>query len=135
MNAVSPVLSAASPRWNSPAYRVTSPGSAGSPAPAVKTNGANGVARQAGGIPAAQPLPAAAQTNLPLGLLQSVNQPPANNATASLDYHDLRIALQSGNLAAAQQAYLRLQNDLTLPYPTLTGTATTAVGNVLDARG
>ena len=47
-----------------------------------------------------------------MGLLESVTQPAASNAQAALDYHDLRTNLDSGNLAAAQQAYLRLQTDL-----------------------
>jgi len=54
-------------------------------------------------------------TDLPLGLLQSVGQPPASNAQANLDYSALRTALDADNLTAAQQAYLRLQTDLYMP--------------------
>lgn len=58
---------------------------------------------------------AATQKDLPLGLLQSVSKPDTKNGQATLDYQTLRLALESGNMTAAQQAYLRLQNDLSLP--------------------
>jgi len=56
------------------------------------------------------------QQGLPEGLLLSVSQPSSSNSEATSDYRDLRIALQSGNLTAAQQAYTRLQIDLELTY-------------------
>jgi len=55
--------------------------------------------------------PAAQQSSLPLGVLMSATPPSASNTQATLDYLDLRNALQSGNLTVAQQAYQRLQSD------------------------
>ena len=77
--------------------------------------------------PAAKPSQPATTSdpNLPFGLLQSATQPPASNAQASLDYDDLRLAMQSGNRTAAQQAYLRLQTDLSLSLPSTSNTAAT----------
>lgn len=49
-----------------------------------------------------------------MGLLLSVAQPSGSNRRADLDYQALRIALQSDNITAAQQAYVRLQSDLLL---------------------
>lgn len=63
---------------------------------------------------------AGTQPSIPLGLLMAVQRPSADNATASTDYAALANALRSGNLASAQQAYRRLQNDLLLAGATLT---------------
>jgi hypothetical protein len=60
-------------------------------------------------------------------LLLSVGQPSAGNVVASLDYQHMRMALNSGNLVAAQQAYLRLQSDLLLSSPAQAATANDAV--------
>jgi hypothetical protein len=56
------------------------------------------------------------QQGLPEGLLMSVNAPTSSNSQATADYRDLRAALQSGDLTAAQQAYTRMQIDLELTY-------------------
>lgn len=55
---------------------------------------------------------AASPTSVPLGILLAVPQPSASNTLATSDYHQLHLDLVTDNLAAAQQAYLRLQNDL-----------------------
>jgi len=60
---------------------------------------------------------------VPLGVLQTVSEPAASDMVASLDYHALRMALQSGNFTVAQQAYLRLQGDLNLPHAAFTSGA------------
>ena len=52
--------------------------------------------------------------DVPLGTLMAVSEPSGGNARAALDYQELRIALESNNLAAAQKAYANLQNDLML---------------------
>jgi len=70
--------------------------------------------------PATAPSPV--QPNLPLGLLLTVNRPSANDAPASADYADMELALRAGNVASAQQAYVRLQSDLLLAHPTQTAT-------------
>jgi hypothetical protein len=44
----------------------------------------------------------------------SVNRPASQDIQASSDYDTMQNALRSNNLTAAQQAYLRLQNDLVL---------------------
>lgn len=64
----------------------------------------------------AAPSPASGSVDprLPLGLLLSTASPPSGNVMASSDYSDMETALRSDNLAAAQQAYLRLQSDLQL---------------------
>lgn len=54
----------------------------------------------------------AVNSHLPLGLLLSISPPSTSNAQASSDYVDLQNALRIGNLAAAQQAYIRLEGDL-----------------------
>jgi hypothetical protein len=50
----------------------------------------------------------------------TINRPSANDAPASADYANLEDALRAGNLASAQQAYVRLQSDLLLAHPTQT---------------
>jgi hypothetical protein len=54
---------------------------------------------------------------MPLGVLLTVSRPAAGNLLAGEDYSNLENELRSGNLAGAQQAYLRLQSDLMLPVP------------------
>ena len=83
---------------------------------------------------AAPSAPSSTQPNLPLGLLLTVNRPSASDAPASGDYADLENALRAGNLASAQQAYVRLQNDLVLAHPTQTasGSAVAATSASLD---
>ena len=99
-----------SARLSAPVYRVSTRSAAVRSVQPAKSSGAVLPSAQS-----TQPAPVAQTTDLPLGLLQSVAQPPASNAQAGLDYHDLRTALDSDNLAAAQQAYLRLQTDLYMP--------------------
>ncbi len=45
-------------------------------------------------------------------MLWSVNQPKASDHQATADYLAMRNDLVTGNLAAAQQSYLQMQNDL-----------------------
>jgi len=119
MYAVSRVSSVSSARLSAPVYRVVSQGAAVRRTQSSKsTSSSTGTVRQnavvtssAQGASAATAMP----TDLPLGLLQSVGQPPASNAQANLDYSALRTALDADNLTAAQQAYLRLQTDLYMP--------------------
>jgi hypothetical protein len=61
---------------------------------------------------------AAATTSqgLPESLLRLVSQPPAANSEATTDYQAMRIALETGNLSAAQRAYTRMQVDLVVDY-------------------
>jgi hypothetical protein len=80
--------------------------------------------------PTVQSSASTTQQGLPEGLLLSVSQPSSSNSEATSDYRDMRTALQSGNLNAAQQAYTRLQIDLELTYAahssTLAASATSA---------
>jgi hypothetical protein len=122
MNAVSSVVAVASPRVAAPAYRAVVQRSSVSSAPPVKSTGS---LRQPTGLSAAQNSQPSAPQSLPFGLLESASQPSANNVQASLDYDDLRTALTSGNLTAAQQAYLRMQSDLLMSHPAAAGVATT----------
>ena len=84
---------------------------------AESAKAANG-APKTGITPPAQTAPTVPQQNVPLGLLLTISPPTANNIQATADYKLLRDALQSGRLASAQQAYLRLQSDVLLAYPT-----------------
>ena len=106
-----------SARLSAPVYRVNTQGAAVRATQTVKASGAvkQGAVLPFSSVQNAQSAPVAQTTDLPLGLLQSVVQPPASNAQAGLDYHDLRTALDSGNVNAAQLAYLRLQTDLYMP--------------------
>jgi hypothetical protein len=119
MHAVSRVSSVSSARPSAPAYRVISQTAA-----VRRTQPANGTsdtiagaARQSTVLSSAQNTSSAQTTtsDLPLGLLQSVVQPPSSNSQASLDYSEMRTDLDSNNLTAAQQAYLRMQTDLYMP--------------------
>ena len=104
-----------SARLSAPVYRVVSQSAAVRRTQPSKSASSSAV-RQGAVLPSAQNTQAVAQTtDLPLGLLQSVLQPPASNAQANLDYLNLRTALDADNLTAAQQAYLRLQTDLYMP--------------------
>lgn len=64
----------------------------------------------------------------------AVREPSGGNARATLDYQELRIALELNNLAAAQKAYANLQNDLMLANstPPVAGTEATGIGNQLN---
>jgi hypothetical protein len=66
--------------------------------------------------------------DVPLGTLMAVREPSGSNARAALDYQELRIALESNNLAAAQKAYANLQNDLMLANSTQPATGNEAAG-------
>jgi len=66
--------------------------------------------------------------DVPLGTLMAVREPSGSNARAALDYQELRIALESNNLAAAQKAYASLQNDLMLANSTQPATGNEAAG-------
>jgi hypothetical protein len=102
-------------------------------APAVKATRSVSPTHNA---PAAQSMPSRAsapvitQSNLPLGLLLTVRQPTANNVQAGEDYQNLQNDLRSGNLSAAQQAYLRLQTDLLM---TNSAATTASNGGALNA--
>jgi hypothetical protein len=72
--------------------------------------------------------PSGSQT-LPLGLLMSVSQPSGSNFQAGVDYAELRNALRSDNLAAAQQAYTRLQSDLLLVNPSNSAATNNSTGS------
>jgi len=89
---------------------------------AVKTAKSTGAVLPSAVVQPAPNAPSTTQPNLPLGLLLTVNRPTVNDAPASADYADLQSALRTGNLASAQQAYLRLQSDLILAHPTQTAT-------------
>jgi len=73
----------------------------------------------------AQSVPQIIGPNLPVGLLLSTNRPAASNSTANTDYDQMQNDLRAGNVAAAQQAYLRLQTDLLMTQnaPATTGAA------------
>lgn len=110
------------------------------PASATQSAAAVSAAQSAAQSAATQSTSAAAtensenNPNLPLGLLLSVSPPSAGNTSASSDYVVLQDALRSGNLAAAQQAYMRLQDDLQLDgaKAALTAAATATKSNPLD---
>ena len=117
MYAVSRVSSVSSARLSAPVYRVVSQSAAVRRTQPSKST-SSGAVRQSAVLSSAQnaqSAPVTQATDLPLGLLQSVIQPPASNPQANLDYQNLRTALDSDNLTAAQQAYLRLQTDLYMP--------------------
>ena len=117
MYAVSRVSTVSSARLSAPVYRVvTQNASVRRTQPSKSSSSSTGAVRQSVVLPSAQNAQAVVQTtDLPLGLLQSVIQPPASNPQANLDYSEMRTALNSDNLTAAQQAYLRLQTDLYMP--------------------
>jgi hypothetical protein len=79
------------------------------------------------------PLSQSQSQGVPLGVLQTVSAPASSDMVASLDYHDMRMALQSGNLATAQQAYLRLQGDLNL-HQAAAITAASSADSYLNVR-
>ena len=95
-----------------------------------------GAVRASAGLPSSQnvPVTTSANGNVPLGLLLSVNRPSGANVQASTAYADLETDLRTGNLAAAQQAYLRLQSDLLLtsPAPAAAASAAAAPGGQLN---
>lgn len=97
--------------------------------------GDNASQAQVPAAPQVKTSPAAAAQNLPLDVLMSTSRPTAKSGPVVNDYEDLQGALRSGNLQAAQQAYLRLQHDLLLASPSegtaSTGTAGSSVS--LDA--
>jgi hypothetical protein len=97
-----------------------------SPTNAVEAVKAGSRAPKSGIVPPAQTAPTVPQQNVPLGLLLTISPPTANNIQATADYKLLRGALQSGNLTGAQQAYLRLQSDVLLAYPTQSAPQTAA---------
>jgi hypothetical protein len=78
--------------------------------------------------------PSSTLHDVPLGTLMAVSEPPGGNARAALDYQELRIALESNNLVAAQKAYANLQNDLMLANstPSATGNEATGIGSQLN---
>ena len=87
-----------------------------------------------GMLPEAPGQPSSTLHDVPLGTLMAVREPLGGNARAALDYQELRIALESNNLAAAQKAYANLQNDLMLtnPTPPATGNEATGIGSQLN---
>lgn len=129
VNAVSSVVSAPSGGWSIAAARVqaasATPVQSVSVKPSQPENSSKTADQSKNSTPtqSAQPV---AQKGLPLGILESANQPAASNFQANLDYDDLKTALQSGNLAAAQQAYMRMQSDVELPHLTDSITPATA---------
>jgi hypothetical protein len=72
----------------------------------------------------------AATTDLPMGLLLSVNPPAAGNSLATADYQAMRQALLVDSTAAAQRAYLRLQSDLLMGSSAAAGNVPTASGRL-----
>jgi hypothetical protein len=132
MYAVASIASVAGPSGTLSAYRVATQWIPADRTQPVKNNG---VVRQSRGLSLAKTVQPAAQQTVPLCLLLSASQPPANDIQAIFDYHDLRTALQSGNLTVAQQAYQRLQNDLMMADPAATAIGTpTANNGLLDVK-
>ena len=118
MNAVYRVAPVSSARLSAPVYRVMTRSVAvrrAQPAKGTSSSTSAVLTSSAQGASSASTAAAVMPTDLPLGLLQSVSQPPSSNAQASLDYQDMRTALNADNLTAAQQAYMRLQTDLYMP--------------------
>ena len=111
MSTVASVSSATSPYAAFSAYRVSNQSSPVSSVQSTKT--AINVGQN---VATTRSAPATTQAGLPEGLLRSITAPASSNSQATVDYRALRTALQSGNLAAAQQAYTRLQIDLQLTY-------------------
>ena len=81
--------------------------------PAVKAGDAVPKAKIPPSVPPST-VPAITQAGTPLGVLEMVSPPSASNNLANSDYRALRNAIWSGNPAAAQAAYKRLQTDLAL---------------------
>ncbi len=75
----------------------------------------NGTASRPPTVAKAPSAPPVAAQQVPLGILQTASPPASGDLQATLDYADLRMALQSGNFSGAQQAYLRLQGDMAMP--------------------
>jgi hypothetical protein len=73
--------------------------------------------------------PVGAQTAIPLGVLLSVSRPPSSESMASTDYQAMELALRADNIAGAQQAYQRLQNDLVLAQTSDAGTSSASAPN------
>ena len=115
MSRVASVDSATSPYQTRPAYSVVEQSG---PVQLARSVQAIGSALPPSHLPAVQKTLTSLQQNLPLGLLLSVGQPSGSNNQANTDYQSLRNALFSGNLAAAQKAYSRLQSDLEMTPPT-----------------
>ena len=90
--------------------------------PAVKAGDAVQKTKIPPSVPASTP-PPITQSGTPLGLLEMVTPPSASNNLANSDYRALRNAIWTGNPAAAQAAYKRLQTDLALVRPFRLGEA------------
>jgi hypothetical protein len=67
-------------------------------------------------------------------MLLTVTRPATSSTLAGTDYADLQNALRTGNIAVAQQAYIRLQNDLLLTQPAQAAAASsvTPIGGSLN---
>lgn len=92
------------------------------------SNGVKGV-DASGQLASVEKINSSTAQGVPVSLLMSVSRPTGNNMRANLDYEALKEAMGSGNLTAAQQAYVRLQTDLLLA----TGGNAATGGNQLNA--
>jgi hypothetical protein len=130
MSAVASVSPVTSRFQTIPAYRVSNQNSpvniAQAASASVKVNQSLATVQSSASI---------TQQGLPEGLLLSVSQPSSSNSEATSDYRDLRIALQSGNLTAAQQAYTRLQIDLELTYAAQSSSVATSATSAANMNG
>jgi len=109
MQNVASVAPVSSSRQSQVVYRVTNPVSTAASARPIQSAGnIQAVANTTSSHSAS----AATPTDLPMSLLLSVSRPSSSNGSATTDYDAMQSDLRSGNLAAAQQAYLRLQTDL-----------------------
>lgn len=108
MHSVASVAPVGSSRQPQAVTRVNNP----APASSVRGVKATGNTQASSSSSPTQSAPQSIGPNLPVGLLLSVSQPSSSNSTATTDYDQMQNDLRSGNVTAAQQAYLRLQTDL-----------------------
>lgn len=65
----------------------------------------------------AKPAAQVQDQSVPTAVMSSASAPPANNELATMEYLAMRSHLASGDTAAAQEAYIRLQTALELFAP------------------
>lgn len=95
---------------------------------ATKTNAdAKGVANSTASEPVAKPPVPVQNQDVPTAVMSAASPPPASNELATMEYVEMRSHLASGNTAAAQEAYMRLQTALELFTP--------SSGSVTQTRG
>lgn len=133
MHSAASVTSVTSPIRIGAAFRVSLASSTVKTVQSVKV-GANSRPSTRANLPTAPSARSTMSSSLPLGMLLTVTRPATSSTLAGTDYADLQNALRTGNIAVAQQAYIRLQNDLLLTQPAQAAAASsvTPIGGSLN---